>query len=58
IIDEHRAYGVRINNPHTFIVEDGKAGGDLPAPALALKARFDPLGLLNPGKLRNWPVRA
>ena len=58
IIDEHREYGVRINNPHTFIVEDGKAGGDLPAPALALKARFDPLGLLNPGKLRGWPVHA
>lgn len=58
IIDEHRAYGVRINNPHTFIVEDGKAGGDLPEEVLAMKARFDPLSLLNPGKLRGWPVAA
>lgn len=56
IIDEHRAYGVRINNPHTFIVEDGKAGGELPEDVLAMKARFDPLSLLNPGKLRGWPV--
>ncbi len=56
IIDEHRAYGVRINDPHTFIVEDGKAGGDLPAEVLALKQRFDPQGLLNPGKLRSWPA--
>lgn len=56
IIDEHRAYGVRINNPHTFIVEDGKAGGDLPDEVLAMKARFDPFSLLNPGKLRGWPV--
>ena len=56
IIQEHRDYGVRINNPHVFVVEDGKAGGDLPAEVLAMKARFDPLALLNPGKLRGWPV--
>ncbi len=48
----HRARGVRINNPHVNIIEDGKAGGDLPPEILAMKARFDPLGLLNPGKLR------
>ncbi|MFT3720177.1 FAD-binding oxidoreductase [Pseudorhodoferax sp.] len=56
IIQEHRDYGVRINNPHVHIVEDGKAGGDLAPDILAMKARFDPLGLLNPGKLRHWPV--
>lgn len=56
IIQEHRDYGVRINNPHVFVVEDGKAGGDLPPEVLAMKARFDPLALLNPGKLRGWPV--
>jgi len=58
IIREHRDYGVRINNPHTFIVEDGKAGGDLPEEVVALKRRFDPLALLNPGKLRHWPARS
>ena len=58
IIAIHRDRGIRINNPHTFIVEDGKAGGALPPEILAVKARFDPLGLLNPGKLRDWPVKA
>ncbi len=56
IIRIHRERGVRINNPHTFIVEDGKAGGALPPEIIAMKNRFDPHGLLNPGKLRDWPV--
>ncbi|WP_431275034.1 FAD-binding oxidoreductase [Variovorax ureilyticus] len=56
IIRMHREHGVRINNPHTFIVEDGKAGGALPPEIIAMKKRFDPQGLLNPGKLRDWPV--
>ncbi|SFN24945.1 FAD-binding oxidoreductase [Variovorax sp. OV329] len=52
----HRERGVRINNPHVYIVEDGKAGGALPPEVVAVKKRFDPLGLLNPGKLRDWPA--
>jgi len=58
IIRMHRERGVRINNPHVFIVEDGKAGGPLAPEIVATKARFDPLGLLNPGKLRDWPAGA
>ncbi|MDM0042858.1 FAD-binding oxidoreductase [Variovorax dokdonensis] len=54
----HREAGVRINNPHVFVVEDGKAGGPLPPEVVAMKKRFDPLSLLNPGKLRDWPVSA
>ncbi|MGJ7546349.1 FAD-binding oxidoreductase [Variovorax sp. LT1R16] len=57
IIDIHRAHHVHINNPHVNIVEDGKAGGPLPPEVIAVKHRFDPLGLLNPGKLRDWPVK-
>jgi FAD/FMN-containing dehydrogenase len=57
IIDIHRARGVHINNPHVNIVEDGKAGGPLPPEVIEMKKRFDPMGLLNPGKLRDWPVR-
>lgn len=54
----HREHGVHINNPHVNIVEDGKAGGPLPPEVIEVKKRFDPLGLLNPGKLRDWPVKA
>ena len=58
IIRIYREHGVRINNPHVYIVEDGKAGGALPPEIVDMKRRFDPLGLLNPGKLRDWPVKA
>lgn len=58
IIRMHRERGVRINNPHVFIVEDGKAGGALPPEIVEMKKRFDPRGLLNPGKLRDWPAKA
>mgnify|MGYP001122345292 CR=1 FL=1 len=58
IIRLHREHGVRINNPHVFVVEDGKAGGALPPEIVEMKKRFDPRGLLNPGKLRDWPVKA
>lgn len=54
----HREHGVRINNPHVYVVEDGKAGGALAPEVIAMKKRFDPQGLLNPGKLRDWPVPA
>lgn len=57
IMQMHRDRGVRINNPHVFIVEDGKAGGPLPPEVIETKRRFDPHGLLNPGKLRDWLVR-
>lgn len=50
----HREHGVHINNPHTYVVEDGKQALLNPA-MLDVKARFDPQGLLNPGKLRGWP---
>ncbi len=48
--------GVGINNPHVYIVEDGKQGQVNPA-VVATKLRFDPAGLLNPGKLRGWDQR-
>lgn len=54
IMQCYRDNGVRINDPHVFIVEDGKAGGDLPRAYVDIKRRFDPLNLLNPGKTRAW----
>jgi hypothetical protein len=52
----YRDHGVNIANPHVFIVEDGKQGRINPD-VVAMKQRLDPLGLLNPGKLRGWSVR-
>ena len=53
IMQIHRDHGVSINNPHVFVIEDGKQGNLDPA-VLAMKRRLDPQGLLNPGKLRSW----
>jgi hypothetical protein len=52
----HRDQGVGIANPHVWRVEDGKQGA-INAEIVATKARFDPQGLLNPGKLRGWDER-
>ena len=49
----YRDHGVQINNPHVYIVEDGKQNHLDPA-VVGMKRRFDPQGLLNPGKLRSW----
>jgi FAD/FMN-containing dehydrogenase len=57
IMQLHRDHGVYIANPHVYIVEDGKQGQVNPD-VVATKMRFDPSGLLNPGKLRGWEQRA
>ena len=53
IMQIHRDHGVAINNPHVFVIEDGKQANLDPA-VLEIKRRFDPQGLLNPGKMRSW----
>ena len=53
IMQIYREHGVQINNPHVYIVEDGKQNNLDPA-VVSIKQRFDPQGLLNPGKLRSW----
>jgi FAD/FMN-containing dehydrogenase len=53
IMQIYRDHGVVINNPHAYVLEDGKQGTLDPA-IVALKQRFDPQGLLNPGKMRSW----
>ena len=45
----------KINNSHTFMLEDGKHGGTLSPAILASKAANDPHSLLNPGKMRSLP---
>jgi len=49
IIEYCREIGVTIADPHTCYVDEGWSGADW-SPHLALKARTDPFGLLNPGK--------
>ena len=56
IMQMHRDHGVAIANPHVWRVEDGKQG-EISAEVVAAKLRFDPQGLLNPGKLRGWDER-
>lgn len=56
IMQIHREHGVFIANPHVYVVEDGKQGQVNPD-VVATKMRFDPQGLLNPGKLRGWEQR-
>jgi FAD/FMN-containing dehydrogenase len=54
IIALHESHGVRIANPHVWTLEDGASHKKPDADQLAFKARFDPFGLLNPGKLRSF----
>ena len=54
IMKTYRDHGIRVNDPHVFIVEDGRHQGVLAPGAIEMKKRFDPLGLLNPGKVRAW----
>ena len=53
LMQDCREVGAVLFNPHVVTVEDGGLGvidGD----QVAAKHRFDPAGLLNPGKLRGW----
>jgi FAD/FMN-containing dehydrogenase len=46
--------GIRLSNPHSYILEDKGArvlSADL---QLAFKREADPRGLLNPGKMSRW----
>ena len=56
IMTLHAAQGVMILNPHVNTIEEGRAQGAVSPDVLATKARFDPHGLLNPGKLRSVAV--
>lgn len=56
LIDDCRALGAFLFNPHVLSVEDGGLGV-VDADQVAAKAAHDPAGLLNPGKLRGWLER-
>ncbi|RMF24950.1 MAG: FAD-binding oxidoreductase [Cyanobacteria bacterium J083] len=53
IIKYHEEKGAFIANPHVYTIEDG---GDkqIDLNKVKFKQKVDPLGLLNPGKMRGW----
>jgi len=56
LIGHCRELGILVFDPHECSVEDGGLGL-VDAAMVAAKARHDPAGLLNPGKLRGWLER-
>jgi hypothetical protein len=53
LIAHCRELGAVLFNPHVLTVEDGGLGV-VDADQVAAKHAYDPMGLLNPGKLRGW----
>jgi FAD/FMN-containing dehydrogenase len=58
IIAAFEANGVFIANPHVFTLEDGSRHKLVDVDHMGFKREVDPMGLLNPGKMRTYqPVR-
>ena len=53
IISYHEEHGITVFDPHTHILEDGGMKV-VDSEQLAFKRQVDPLGLMNPGKMRGW----
>lgn len=58
LIEIHERAGAPVANPHVFTVEDGSRYKRLPGDQLGFKHDVDPQGLLNPGKMRTFSVKA
>ena len=56
IIEDCKKLGALIFNPHVLTVEDGGLGV-VDADQVKAKLKFDPKGLLNPGKLKGWEIK-
>ena len=54
IIAAFEAAGLGIANPHVLTIEEGSNYRRVPGDQLGFKQRTDPLGLLNPGKMRDF----
>ncbi|WP_320667125.1 FAD-binding oxidoreductase [Prochlorococcus sp. MIT 1307] len=53
LMSDCREIGAVLFNPHVFTVEDGGLGV-VDVDQVEMKRRFDPQGILNPGKLKGW----
>ena len=58
IIAGYEACGVMIANPHVVTLEDGSRYKRVDADQLGFKREVDPMGLLNPGKMRSFAPQA
>lgn len=58
IMDAFEACGIKIANPHVITLEDGSRYKRVDADQLTFKHEVDPLGLLNPGKMRSFIPQA
>ncbi len=54
IVRQMDTLGIRLSNPHSYILEDKGARVPSADMQLAFKREADPLGLLNPGKMSRW----
>jgi len=54
IIAAFEAAGIGIANPHVLTIEEGSGYRRVPGDQLGFKQMADPLGLLNPGKMRDF----
>ncbi len=54
IIAGFEAEGCGIANPHVVTIEEGSGYRRVPGDQLGFKKRVDPLGLLNPGKMKSF----
>ena len=58
IVAIHESRGVMVANPHFFTLEDGAGHKRVGEGQPAFKAAMDPMGLLNPGKMRSYTPRS
>ena len=58
IMAAFEACGVMIANPHVVTLEDGSRYKRVDADQLGFKHEVDPMGLLNPGKMRSFVPQA
>ncbi|HEY2755420.1 MAG TPA: FAD-binding oxidoreductase [Pseudolabrys sp.] len=58
IMAAYEACGIMIANPHVLTLEDGSRYKRVDADQLGYKHEVDPLGLLNPGKMRSFIPRS
>ncbi|MGG5817916.1 FAD-binding oxidoreductase [Falsiroseomonas sp. HW251] len=54
IIAAFEKHGIGIANPHVLTIEEGSNYRRVPGDQLGFKQNVDPLGLLNPGKMRDF----